>query len=60
MTECTAWLQDFLADGWKPCEVVREAAYEAGFSKRDLQIARAELGVIPDSITTWRLPEDKA
>ena len=59
MTDCAIWLQEYLKGGALPCETVRDAAYAAGFSKRELQVARAELGVIPGSVTTWSIPEDR-
>lgn len=54
--KCAVWLQAYLGGRTLPCEEVRDAAYAAGFSKKDLQQARAELRVVPGSITTWSLP----
>lgn len=58
MSDCTAWLKRYLSAGWKTCDEVRAAATEAGYSKRDLQIARAELRVVPGSVTIWQLPKE--
>lgn len=57
--KCVAWLHAYLGGRTLPCEEVRNAAYTAGFSKRDLQQARAELHIIPGSITTWSLPPEE-
>lgn len=51
------WLKNFLTGKTLPCEEVREAAFKAGFTKRELQAARAGLEVISGSVTTWSLPE---
>ena len=58
--DCRTWLREYLAGKTLPCEEVRDAALKAGFTKRELQVARAQLGVIPGSVTTWSLPEDNA
>lgn len=58
--QCAAWLESYLGKRVLPCEEVREAAYAAGFTKKDLQQARAVLHVVPGSITTWALPAEDA
>lgn len=60
MENCKIWLKAYLAGKILPCEEVRDAAFKAGFTKRELQVARAQLGVISGSVTTWSLPEDDA
>lgn len=59
-SQCTEWLEKYLAGKTLPCEEVREAAFAKGFTRRELQIARVELGVVSGAITTWSLPEDGA
>lgn len=56
--QCADWLKAYLAGKTLPCEEVRKAAFAEGFTKQELRIARAMLGVIPGMITTWELPED--
>lgn len=55
------WLIGFLKDhGECSCDTVREAALEAGISKRDLKAAKLSCGVVSTSVVYWSLPEDLA
>ena len=67
MSECTKWLEGYLRNAGHevPVDVVRDAAQKAGFTKKQLKIARLELGVITindfekhvgTSNRWWKLP----
>ena len=43
--KCADWLQEYLQDGMCLCEDVREAERKQGFTKKELQRARDEIGV---------------
>ena len=56
--QCPAWLKTYLSGKIAPCDEVREAAFAEGYTRRELQQARMELGVVSGSITTWGLPKE--
>jgi len=67
MSECTKWLKEFLQNAGHEVlvDVVRDAAQKAGFTKKQLKIARLELSVITindfekhvgTSNRWWKLP----
>lgn len=63
------WLRDYLKTGKKEAEDVRWTAKAAGFTRRDLQAAKKELGVKTTNNWNrehpftdkwyWSLPEDE-
>lgn len=68
MDACSRWLFSFLqANGITHCDIVREKAFEAGFSRKELKAARKAIGVqcwndfVVNGETLnwfWYLPDD--
>lgn len=61
MKDVTVWLREYLQEhGRTDCEVIRDAARAAGYTKGEIRDAKLLCRVKSESIIYWSLPEDEA